>query len=408
MADTLVEGTLPSNLDVRNALWGPYWSDISTAIILFIDLGGDLNFARTTDKGANWSTAEVEAGTAQHMAAWYDKETPGDTGTLVHVAWLDFAGSAGSQDAHYVTVDVSDGSVGTVRTVDGDLTVDVTASLGRIAITKAVNGTIVVAFSTQTEIECYKSTDNFATAGTDIADVFETATEEDYVLLFPANVDAGDVCALFWDRSADEISLKLFDASAAGGTGTWTETSISGSMTDDANHINMDGAVRHSDNHVLMAAHNNDDSVNDDLLTWDLTVDSIASPTVTAKANIFTDQGEAAQCSVFINQINDDVYVAYLKGGSWISTVDLVFHKSTDDMGAWGSEQAYSEAAADDIRLCPAGRTVGTDGGRYQPSFYNDDLTDIFVNETNDVEIGSGEPPAEPTKGLRLLRGMGR
>ena len=182
--------------------------------------------------------------------------------------------------------------------------------------------------------------------------------------------------------------------------GTWTETSISGSMTADSVHVNMDGSVRHSDNHILMAVHSNDDNAGDDLLTWDLTVDSIASPTVTAKTNVFTNQSESAQVSVHINQQNNDVRIAHLKGGTWQSTVDVVFHISTDGMGTWGSEQAYSEAAADDLRLCPAGRTVGDAGGRYQPAFYDDDGSDIFVNEVNDIEIAA---VAGATRGQQLL-----
>jgi hypothetical protein len=249
-----------------------------------------------------------------------------------------------------------------------------------------VNGNLLVAFSTQVEIECYRSIDSGAN-WTDRADVFETATEEDWVLLFPADVDAGDCCALFWDRSANAISVKMYDDSA----NTWTETAISSGMTFDALHMNMDGAIRHSDNHLLMAAHSFNDNAFDDIHTWDLTVNSIASPTVTAKTDVVTDQGESAQVSVHINQQNDDVRVAYLKGGTWEATVDAVYHLSTDDMGTWDAESAYSEAAADDLRLVHAGRTVGDAGGRYQPAFWNDDLNDIFVNETNDVEIAAAD-----------------
>lgn len=384
MADTLVETAVQSSLDQRTALWGPYWSDESTGIVVFVDDGVDLSFARTTDGGANWSTTEIDVGTVQAVACWYDKETPGDVGTLVHMTWIDFA----TNDVYYRTLDVADGSLGTQRTVDGTMTA---GSLGqnRIAITKTVSGNIIVAFVTASEIECYKSTDNFATAGTDIADVFEVAGQYDWCLLFPAaTADDNDACALFWDASANELSVKMWDDSA----GTWTETSISGSMSDDILHINMDGAVRHSDSHVLVAAHSNDDDAGDDLMTWDLTVDSIAAPTVTARTNIFTDQGESAQVSVFINQQNDDVYVAYLKGGTWTATVDVVFHISDDGMGTWGAEQAYSESAPDDFRLVHAGRTVGDDGGRYQPSFYDADEVDIYINETNDIEIVAAAP----------------
>lgn len=381
MADTTVETAVSNATDERDSLWGPYWSDVNKGVIVFIDDGLDIHFTRTTDGGANWTDTEIESGFVGPLACWYDKETPGDTGTLVHVAWVD----ATANDAYYITIDVSDGSQGTKRTIDSTLTVETSGILNRTAITKTVGGNLLVAVSTQTEIECYRSTDS-GVNWTDRADVFETATEADWCLLFPADTaDSQDAAAIFWDRSANEISIKMYDDSA----NTWTETSIAGSMVDNNTHKNMDASVRHSDKHVLLAAHSDDDTTTDDLMTWDLTVDSIASPTVTAKTDVVTDIAESAQVGMVINQQNDDIYVAYLKGGVWLATVDCVYHKSTDDMGTWGTEQVYSEAAADDLRIIHGGRTVGDDGGKIQFSFYNDDLADIFVNLVNDIEIAA-------------------
>ena len=124
MADTSVEGTLGTALDAQNGLWGPYWSDVSTAVVVFADDGNDISFARTTDKGANWTTTQIEVGAVTHVAVWYDKETPGDTGTLLHIVWLDQTDTATNEDAKYVSVDVSDATVGTVRIIDGGLTVN--------------------------------------------------------------------------------------------------------------------------------------------------------------------------------------------------------------------------------------------------------------------------------------------
>lgn len=378
MADLSVEGEVSSSTDERG-LWGTYWSDKDTGLLVFSDNLSDISFARTTDAGATWVTTEIEEGDARTLAVWYDKETPGDTGTLVHIAWLDSVGGV----AFYITVDVSNAAQGTKRTIVSGLTVSTTPSLIKTAITKTVSGNLIFALSTQSEIDCLRSIDS-GVNWTDRADPFETATEEDWLLLFPTNTaDDSDAVGVFWDRSADEISMKMYDDSA----NTWTETSISGSMIDDAVHRNMDGGVLHSNGHIYFLAHSDDDSANDDLMAWDLTVDSIASPTVTAKTNIFTDQAESTQVAVVINQQNDDVYVGYLKGGTWLATMDVVYHKSTDGMTTWEAEQAYSENAADDLRILHGGRTVGDDGGRIQFSFYNDDLTEIFVNLTNDIEI---------------------
>lgn len=382
MADTLVDGNVASDLGTRVSLWGVYWSDINNGVIIYVDNGLDLAKRITDDTGATWTKEVIFSGNVRNTACWYDKETPGDSGTLLHIAWLD----SDTSNCYYRTVDLSDDTLGTERIIDSGITVSTSSTQNRIAITKAVNGNLIVAFSTQSEIECYRSVDSGAN-WTDRADPFEVANQEDWLLLFSADTgDNADVCGCFWDRSANEISLKMYDDSA----NTWTETLISGSMTDTQSFMNMDGCVKHSNNHIIFAAHSNDADASNDLMTWDLTVNSIASPTITAKTNIFTDQVASSQITIFVDQNNNDIYAAYLKGGSWQSTVDAVYHISTDGMTTWGSEQVYSEASADDIRLIQSGRTVGSVGGRYQPTFYNDDLKDIFVNLTNDVEITGG------------------
>ena len=189
---------------------------------------------------------------------------------------------------------------------------------------------------------------------------------------------------LYWDGSASEISVKMYDDSAD----TWTETVVVTGMTKDENHINMGLAVRHSDGAILWAAHSDDDNSSDDLRTGEIIPDSLASPTITAKTNIFTNQAESAQTFVWINQQNDEVRVGHLKGSpTWQATTLAVFHISTNGMTSWGAEQAYGEDTADDFRRFTAGRTVDDAGGRFQPVFYNDDLGNIYVNENNDAEI---------------------
>jgi len=167
----------------------------------------------------------------------------------------------------------------------------------------------------------------------------------------------------------------------------WTESVIVHLATSDGVHIGMDAAVRHSDSHILLVFHGFNDDPSDDLITYDLTVDDIDTPTWSQGDQLFTNVGEQAQVAIFINQQNDDVYIAWLSGGTWESSVDVVYKKSTDGMDSWGAEQSYSEDGPVDFRGLQAGRTVGDSGGRYQPIFYNDDSTDIWVNLTNDIEF---------------------
>ena len=93
MADTVVDASAYTQLMYKPGPWGPYWSDESTAIIVYLDPNQDVVFARTTDKGANWTspTKIHESTSAEASACWYDKETPGDAGTLIHIVWMDDA-----------------------------------------------------------------------------------------------------------------------------------------------------------------------------------------------------------------------------------------------------------------------------------------------------------------------------
>ena len=379
MADTSVQGNISGVADARSGLWGTFWADQNNGVVVFIDGQNDLSFAYTDDGGATWATTEIEAGTVMHVAAWFDRETGGDTGTTVHVVWLD----SGLGQCRYQSIDASDGTSGTIRTVASSLTVSTFNNHNRVAITKTKGGNLLVAYSTQVNLGCWRSSDQFATSPTSRANVYETGTQEDWVNLYPANTtDDNDAAAIFWDRSANAITIKMYDDSA----NTWTESTVSTTtMTDDPTHHAFDATCRHSDGAILLAAHSNQDSTGDDLLTWEILPNSISSPTVTAKTNVFTNVAESSQVAIIVNQNNDDVYVAYLKGGTWTATTDVVFHKSDDDMGSWGTEQAYSETT-DDIRIVSGTRSI-TSSGRIQWAFINDDLRELFVNLVNDIEI---------------------
>jgi len=392
VADTKVNDTA-GGVDVSEGQWGPYYISTGASgkgVVAFIDGNDDPSVCRTTDGGVTtpWSKSVFENVRAMKLSAYFDQETPGDNGILAHVVWLDITGN----DCHYRTVNIDDGSLGTQRLVDGAITVFDGKDRNRLAVTKTRNGNLLVAFSTQVEVKCYRSVDDGATwVARD--DVFETGVQEDHVLLFPANTgDDADACALFWDRSANEITVKMYDDSATAGN-QWKEksTPIFTSMFDDVQHILMDGATRHSDGLILGVAHTAHDTAGDDLVTFTVNPNDITDPpVVTTTAKVFTDQAESGQCCIHINQQNNDVRIAHLKGNpTWNLTVDVVFHKSIDDMANWTDEGVYQQAATGDFRRVTAGRTTGNSGGFFQPLFVEDPGDDLFVNLVNDVAIAA-------------------
>lgn len=391
-------------------LKGPYWTDKDTGMIITVsetNTGAWLMAHKTTDAGVSWTPIEiVSIGNSytvspqiKGLATFFDQELPDDTGTLIHMAWYTLDGA--NSYLYYRTIDISDGSLGTLRTLSTTLTVNATNYLNTLALTKALSGYLYVGGTTQTDNLAYVSTDSGANWST-IATFMEDVSAEDWAILLPANTgDNNDICCLFWDRSSNTMSIKMYDNSA----NSWTETNIDTAATDDLANPNMDAAVRHSDNHIILAFHNNDDSTTDDLKVYDITPDSIASPTVTGLTDVFTNTGEAAQVAVMINQQNNYIYVAYIIGGTWTTWVSIYYSYSTDGGSTWQTPVRYSLTNnSEDYQVVSLGRTVGNDGGRFMPVWgdYRAEYG-IYTNTTNDIEIDVYVPPSSAIKTINGL-----
>jgi len=382
-ADTQVSDDVGGQIGVMaTGLWGPFWLNTTTAVIALVDGGADMAVERTTNSGVDWTPTVVNSVGIRQAAAWFDQQTPGDDGTLLHMAYMDSTDTT----VYYRTFDISADSLGTERTVDATVTVSTSRNLNRIGITKARSGNLVICFETPTEIECYDSTDGITWNA--VGDAFETAGQADFILMYPANMaDTADVAAIFWDRSANEITAKIYDDSDSGGV--WTQSTSTITATADNVYLNMDCATRHSDGLILCAAHNAHDTAGNDIVTWSVTP-TAEDPTIITENDVVTNLDESAMVSLFINQQNDKVYVAYLKGGTWEGTVDVKYRTNTAfDTATWSSENAYSEAAAGDFEIVRSGRTVDSDGGFFQPVWYEDLGSQIFNNLVNDVPIAA-------------------
>lgn len=379
MADTAVNTVVNSLHYLRSVRAGPIWIDPNTAYVFFDDAAdflAILSYQKTTDGGATWSSAvAISSDPPITVSVWYDQWTPGNAGTLIHIAYTE----ADTDDVLYHNLDTLDDTLSTeVVVFAGASFANGNWDEGTIDIVRARGGNLYIAFwgDADGEYGFYRSTDDGATwtSRTDVA----TYDAVDGILLMPGNeTDENDIIGITWNRSANGTRLKTYDNSGD----AWSLVVLAGAQFDDASYYQMSAAPRHSDNHVILAVWSTLDAATADLKVWDIT----DSSTITAMTNVLTDTDNSAQVAVLINQQNDDIYVAYLKGGTWEATVDVKYKKSTDGGTTWGAEASYSEAAADDIRALWAGISVGPAGGRFQPMFFNDDLDDLFVNLTNDV-----------------------
>ena len=110
MADTTVSSFVSTSSDPRQSPWGPYWINKDVGAIFAASSASqpDPEIWRTTDGGANWTdVGDAAGGNNSQFCCWFDKETPGDDGTLMHLVWWEQSGTVS-----YVSYDIAANSYG--------------------------------------------------------------------------------------------------------------------------------------------------------------------------------------------------------------------------------------------------------------------------------------------------------
>lgn len=386
MADIQIESSTQNYMYYHACRGGPFWVSTTTAYVIYSD--GTLVYRKTVDGGANWSNATtIVSNGVLAFDAYADWQTSGDSGTKIHMAYMDETNDA----VRYVYLDTNGDSVG------GDDLIETCQDSGTFAansyrydrvvsITKTRGGNIAVAFVYKEASAYY---DGFYTSPD--ADTWTEKTSPfsagvyDYIQLHPANLaDSNDLWATFWDLSANDILLKTFDNSE----NSWSSTAIDENMADHATYLQMDGATRHSDGHLIFLAWDLYDNVNAKLKAWDIT----DAGTITAKTAAFDGGGATSETflvSVFINQSNNYIYVSYVTGTTAGSVVATVYNYSDDGMATWEGQAAMQADAEDDERWVSCGAVAAANGGKFMPIWMNDDLNDLFCNTDNAVAIAA-------------------
>lgn len=356
---------------------------------IYVDTAADLVFSKSSDGGLTWSAeTSIHAGTVVKYNIWHDRWTPDDSGTLIHIILLDAEVALNSLS--YYTLDTNDDTLSVEVEVDTPV-VSSTVSyfVNQISIAKARGGNLLVQFwgNAIGSRGCFRSVDGGASwvARADAA----IDNDSDYIMMFPGNeIDDQDMWLFYFDFSSKDVLLKTYDDSA----NSWSDTLIVTPVFENNFIWQFAGAIRHSDGHLLLAIWTEMDDPTADILTFDIN----GAASIIARTNVITNQSESGCACISINQQNDDVYVGYLKGGVWNATVDSVYKKSTDGMSTWEAEQAMSENAADDYRSMSSTLSIGDNGGKFLPMWFNTDLDDLLVNVNNAVTIEPIVPPVEP------------
>jgi len=350
-----------------------------------------LIWIKSTDRGRTWGVQNaISASNGRTVAGiWYDRWTPGDTGNLIHIAWMDTT----NDDILYANLNVSSDTLSGITTVFAGASFLAGASVStQVNIHKTRGGTAAIVFDgdSGTETGHYVAVSPF-TSWTSKSNPNEAATSDWYFGLPGNYADADDYDLYFLDRSADGWSRKTYDASGD----SWSEATLvaDGGVFDNGTIFRqLAGCVRLSDSmHFVFAWHAYDAATSDLLgFKWDGT-------TLTALTNVVTDADDCAGVAPMYDEAADRLYVFYLgkSDGSQTATATLgVYYKYSDDDGStWSAEQTLFNTYLDDFRFVGAPLNVASVSVAPPVTWFNDDTKDVMTTAENPSGASGGGSP---------------
>lgn len=382
MADITINANAPSNGQIFGRP-GIVWISPLIGYMFLKPNTDELSYQKTTDGGQTWGSAVKVTSNLVYTACvvasvWYDRWTPGDSGTKIHIVQMCRSGLG----TVYRALDTATDTFGTqvlISTLSGGAH-DYEGCF--LSLTKSRGGNLYAAFHYYyTPGQFYRSVDGGAN-WTSRATALEIHFYDGYILVPGGEADTNDCGCVYLDASVNELTYKVYDNSAD----SWSESGSSVTCVGNYQFILFSAEQRHSDNHIIVAYLNAYDSATADLKIWDIT--NLA--TQTSKTNVLTDSAETVSPSIVINQINGDLYVFYARGTAIGSALKVFYKKSTNGGSTWGSEQAFTEGAESNIIGVWTCSSIGVDGGRIIAEWYNHYLYDIITNYANSIEIPVG------------------
>lgn len=331
-----------------------------------------ITYNKTTDGGLTWSkqitipSPSIEQWA--NVAVWYDKWTPGDTGTKIHIA----ATEAVSDDVWYISLDTTDDSLDAdswVSAIAGTR-YDVSAD-GGVGITKSTDSNLfITGCGTFGSAQCpvYKSTDGNTWSNTSFS-AASGLSDGDRIQLLP--LTSGDVLAILQDTSEDKVISLEYDE----GTDTWgNEQTIDASWVENALYDATWGAsLNTATNNIYLAGMNEINSVTGDLEAYKFTE---SSRTWSVLSEIVSDRNEILQGTMAVDPATNYLYAVFVSCTPIEDACSIRYKTSTDDGATWSVPIQISDRP-DDIKYV---RTSFTAEEKLYVDWYNDDVNIIMGN----------------------------
>lgn len=388
----------PGNIVYISALVGYFVSvDASTS--------NAIRIWKTTNGGTSWSEIGSFFG-AQALNVWYEQWTPGRTGTLIHITFVDAAFPDQGQALH-VSLNTSGDSLSSVHVIknlvvgaSGEYFSDNFGSYHTLTMDRL--GRLWWIYSELPDSVVMRSSDNGVSwtertegpnGGWPVPKDASNNTNVRILAMPSKGYDGGislfycrfDAPAVRWYSWQFFVGLDFGWIQENSGNPITTLLGIGGLRFCSA-------AMRVSDHAVFLAIPDDSQGGATKIKCFQL-----GSNSATARADVIS--GAASGCGlaqVCIDQSQGNVYVAYLKGtnvGQSGGACKPYYKRSMNGGISWEAEKLYSSAGDADYRdlVTPRCNPVTAGPGRFQIAFQVKGAgfgEDYFTNPANDENIG--------------------
>jgi len=336
-----------------------------------------LSYSKTTNGGTSWGTPVDMTGGFQYTyrsrSIWYDKWTPGDTGTKIHI----IVDGYDNDDVDYYSLDTSDDSVtGPVLVHTGLGAYNAPNMAGMV--TKSTVGYLFSVCADAGPNVYFDKSENGGSSWSSISPGYSFLNDgDDHAQLLP--LADGDVLCIYFDGSAGTLYSFRWDEA----TDSWDSEGNVVTVLTGLNHIdyyNAWGAVQKDGEYdVYLAINNALNTAGADLVCYKYTA---SSNSWASQGNIYTDIGTAnMDVKMGVDANKGDLYAVYSRG-TWEATVDIYYKKSTDNGVNWGTETQVSSSTADDWRTMS---TNFRSDERIYAVWFDDDVNYLFGNTVADI-----------------------
>ncbi|RJO59457.1 hypothetical protein C4546_02060 [Candidatus Parcubacteria bacterium] len=310
------------------------FTDDLTGYAFYVNSSGTLVYKKTVNGGIDWADAinVTDQTDCENFAIWYDRWTPGSTGNLIHVAFLE----NGTDTIYYDNIDTSssDTQKGEVAAYSDSAT-GRTGSTDSISIVSATDGDIYIAISSgaANSTAVVRNSSDTGTNWSTTADEGLDDVTQDYVLLMP--LASADILLLRWDVSADDIQSKEYEDSANSWEANWTDHNVDTNAVEGASRSETWGATIDPYTYNIYLAYV--DNAWDASATPDVRTAVYNGSAWTSKTNVITDTNTITSATIAFDTFTSEIYVIYIRGSTGASTV---YYKVSDDgMTTWSAER---------------------------------------------------------------------